>query len=118
MEKIHHPPTSQDTLINSEVRGLELREEVRVWEEVAASEARMTLMKSMIKEQLAFADLEEFGIEFTNKLKSVNTKNKTLYKKVSRRTDVEEGLDEIEDKDEKKTIINYRRENKKVDENI
>ena len=40
-------------------------------------------MKNMLKEDLAFADLEEFGIEFANKLKSVKTKNKTLYNKVS-----------------------------------
>ena len=41
MDKIHHPPTSQDTLTDLDVRGLELREEVKIWEEVAASEARM-----------------------------------------------------------------------------
>ena len=40
-------------------------------------------MKKMIKEDLAFADLQEFGLEFSNKLKSIKLGNKTLYRKVS-----------------------------------
>ena len=83
MEKIQHPQLSQDTPTNSVVGGQELGEEMKVWREIAASESRMMLMKSMIHEQLAFADLEEFGKEFENKLKSMNIKNKTLYNRVS-----------------------------------
>ena len=83
MDKIHHPSFTVPTL-KEDLRGLELREEIRIWKEIASSEARLTLMKIMIKEDLAFADLEEFGQEFTNKLKTVNTKKKTLYSKVSR----------------------------------
>ena len=63
--------------------GKELREESKVWEELATGEARMMLMRKMIKEDLAFADLESFGTEFNNKLKSIKLRNKTLYKKVS-----------------------------------
>ena len=63
--------------------GKELREESKVWEELATGEARMMLMKKMMKEDLAFADLESFGVEFNNKLKSIKLKNKTLYRKVS-----------------------------------
>ena len=37
----------------------------------------------MIKEHLAFADLEEFGLEFDNKLKSSKLKNKTTYSKIT-----------------------------------
>ena len=42
---------------------MELGEEVKVWQEIARSEERMVLMKTMIKEDLAFTDLEYFGIE-------------------------------------------------------
>ena len=62
---------------------MELGEESKVWKEVASSEARLTLMKTMIKNQLAFADLESFGQEFNNKLKSIKFKDKTLFTKVS-----------------------------------
>ena len=62
---------------------MELGEEERTWREVAASEERILLMRKMLKEDLAFADLEEFGIEFTNKLKSKKLKNKPLYTKVT-----------------------------------
>ena len=62
MEKHHQTPNdSQDTRIKTEMEGMELREESKVWKDVAASEARITLMKSMIKQDLAFADLEEFS---------------------------------------------------------
>ena len=37
--------------------GQELGEEIKVWKEVATSDARMILMKKMIREDLAFADL-------------------------------------------------------------
>ena len=84
MDKLQNPSNCiQTTLTRKEVRGLELGEEVKVWKEVASSEARITLMKNMLKHQLAFADLEEFGQELTNKLKSVNFKNKTIYLRVS-----------------------------------
>ena len=83
MEKIHHPKSNQPTL-KDDLRGLELGEEIKIWKEVASSEARMTLMKNMVKENLAFADLESFGQEFTNKLKTLNTKKRTLYSTVSR----------------------------------
>ena len=84
MEK-HQNPTnnSQKTLTKRAVRGTELGEEERVWKETASCEARITLMRSMIKHQIAFADLEEFGIDFTNKLKSVQFKNKTVFLRVS-----------------------------------
>ena len=65
------------------MRGLELGEESKIWKEVASSEARLTLMKTMIKNNLAFADLESFGLEFNNKLKSIKLKDKTLFTKVS-----------------------------------
>ena len=48
------------TLIQQDMRGQELGEKVKVWKEVANCEARITLMQTMIKHQLAFADLEEF----------------------------------------------------------
>ena len=81
MEKHQNPKSSQVTL-TKEMRGQELGEEGKVWQEVAASEARITLMKTMIKQDLAFADLEEFGIEFNNKMKSNKSKNTTIQKKV------------------------------------
>ena len=66
MDKHHHPQSSLPTLTRSEVRGMELGEEIKTWKEIAGSEARMTLMKTMIKHHLAFSDLEEFGVEFNN----------------------------------------------------
>ena len=84
-DKIHQPTNfSRDTLTKLEVRGLELGEEEKLWKEVASSETRLGLMKTMIKEQLAFADLEEFGKEFSNKLKTLTFKDKKLYSKVSK----------------------------------
>ena len=84
-DKIHQQTnSSQDTLTGSEVRGMELGEEEKLWKEVASSEARLGLMRTMIKEQLAFADLEEFGKEFSNKLKTLTFKDKKLYSKVSK----------------------------------
>ena len=65
------------------MRGQELGEKVKVWKEIASCEARITLMKTMITQEVAFADIEEFGQEFTNKLKSEKFKNNKLYKKVS-----------------------------------
>ena len=84
MDKHQNTPNStQPTLTKRDVRGLELGEESKVWKEVASSEARLTLMKTMIKNHLAFADLESFGLEFNNKLKSIKLKDKTLFTKVS-----------------------------------
>ena len=84
MDKHHHPQLSiQDTLTKKDVRGMELGEETKVWQEVASSEARLLLMRNMIKQQLAFADLETFGQEFNNKMKSLKFKNKTIYTRVS-----------------------------------
>ena len=84
MEKHHQTPNdSQDTPIKTEMEGMELREEIKIWKEVASSEARLALMKNMIKNQLAFADLEEFGQDFVNKLKTYKFKNTTLYSKLS-----------------------------------
>ena len=56
------------------MEGQELGEEEKIWREVATSEARLALMKNMVREQLAFTDLEEFGIIFDNKLKSKKLK--------------------------------------------
>ena len=58
------------------MRGLELRDEEKVWNGVAASECRIGLMVMMIKQKIAFADLEEFGQEFKNKVKSTKLRNK------------------------------------------
>ena len=83
MEKHQQTPQNCSSTPNKVLGGPELREEVKVWKELATSEARLGLMRKMINEQLAFADLQSFGIEFTNKLKSIKLKNKTLYRKVS-----------------------------------
>ena len=58
--------SSSPTSTIREVEGQELGEEERVWRDIATSEARLALMKNMVKEKLAFADLEEFGINFDN----------------------------------------------------
>ena len=83
MEKIPKPNFSSITL-KDDLRGLDLGEEEKIWKEVACSEARMALMKSMINQNLAFADLEDFGLEFTNKMKAVNVKNKTLVRNITK----------------------------------
>ena len=61
------------------MRGQELGEKVKVWKEIASCEARITLMKTMNTQEIAFADIEEF----TSNIKSEKFKNKTLYKMVS-----------------------------------
>ena len=84
MDKHQKPNlSSQITLILKDMRGQELGEKVKVWKEIASCEARITLMKTMITQEVAFADIEEFGQEFTNKIKSEKFKNNKLYKKVS-----------------------------------
>ena len=75
-DKIQKPNNLSIETLTNEMRGKELGEEEKLWKEVASSEARLGLMKTMIKEQLAFADLEEFGKEFSNKLKTLTFKDK------------------------------------------
>ena len=75
--------SSSPTSTIKDVEGQELGEEERVWRDVATSEARLALMKNMVKENLAFADLEEFGINFDNKLKTEKLKNKTVHSKLT-----------------------------------
>ena len=70
MDKPRPNPNLSSSTSTTKVEGQELGEEERVWREIAASEARLALMKNMVKEKLAFADLEEFGINFDNKLKT------------------------------------------------
>ena len=43
MDKIQNPNSNQPTLTLKDVRGLELGEEIRIWKEVASSEARLTI---------------------------------------------------------------------------
>ena len=83
MEKHHHNPQYSTETPTEKMGGMELREEEKIWRETASSESRIMLMKKMIKEDLAFADLEQFGQEFSDKLKSNKMKNKSLHKKVT-----------------------------------
>ena len=63
---------------------MDLREEERIWKEIANSEARLAMMTKMIQQNLAFADLEEFGSELSSKMKAIKTKNKTLHRNVTK----------------------------------
>ena len=60
----------------TEVRGLELREELKTWKNLAASEARIELMKKMIKENISFPDIEELSKVLTEKFRSKKFKSK------------------------------------------
>ena len=75
MERSTHPPPDSITL-TQEMRGQELEDEVKVWKEIAASEARIKLIQEMVKVNVAFADLEHFGQEIFNKFKSEKLKSK------------------------------------------
>ena len=75
-DKFPNPTNYSQATLNLDRRGKELREEEKVWKGVAASESRIELMKVMIKQGIAFADLEEFGLEFQNKIKSKKLKEK------------------------------------------
>ena len=44
--------------------GKDLGEEEKVWRGVAASEVRIGMMRIMIKQKIAFADLEELKEDF------------------------------------------------------
>ena len=66
--------TSENTLIYR--RGQELGEAAKVWIEIAESEARTNLMGVLIREGIAFADLEEFQTGIRNKFKSSIMKTK------------------------------------------
>ena len=64
-------------ITSSELEGPELREAVKVWQDLAASETRINMMKKMISEKIGFADLEEMKQEIFSKFKSSKFKNKT-----------------------------------------
>ena len=83
MDKIQNPQISYPTL-KEDLRGMDLREEERIWKEIANSEARLAMMNKMIQQNLAFADLEEFGSELSSKMKAIKTKNKTLHRNVTK----------------------------------
>ena len=73
MAKTHKPtPRSSSTLssLQEDRRGRDLGDEEKVWRGVAASEVKIGMMKVMIKQKIAFADLEELRIDFHNKIKS------------------------------------------------
>ena len=76
MVKFQNTQNSSLETLNQVRRGQELREEEKIWQGVASSESRIKLMKIMIKQGIAFADLEEFGQEFKDKIKSTKMKNK------------------------------------------
>ena len=70
MDKIQNPQISYPTL-KEDLRGMDLREEERIWKEIANSEARLAMMNKMIQQNLAFADLEEFWSELSSKMKAI-----------------------------------------------
>ena len=79
MAKTQNPkPHSSRTLSSSQEvrRGRDLGEEEKVWRGVSASEVRIGMMRVMIKQKIAFADLEELRIDFQNKIKSKKYKEK------------------------------------------
>ena len=80
MVKFQNTQNSSLETLNQVRRGQELREEEKIWQGVASSESRIKLMKIMIKQGIAFADLEEFGQEFRDKIKSTKMKNKMNVK--------------------------------------
>ena len=47
MTRSTNPPPSSDTTLKQELRGQELGDEAKVWKEIAASEARINLMKEL-----------------------------------------------------------------------
>ena len=57
-------------ITSSELEGQELRQAVKVWQELAASETRICMMRKMISDKIGFADLEEMSQEITSKFKS------------------------------------------------
>ena len=63
---------------------MDLGEEERIWKEIANSEARLAMMSKMIQQDLAFADLEEFGSELSSKMKTIKTKNRTLHRNITK----------------------------------
>ena len=63
-------------ITSSELEGQELREAVKVWQELAASETRICMMRKMISDKIGFADLEEMSQEITSKFKSSKFRGK------------------------------------------
>ena len=53
-----------------DVGGMSRREAVRLWTDLAESEARMNLLKILIKEGRGLPELEEFNLGLVNKFKS------------------------------------------------
>ena len=76
LEKSTTHPRDSITLCQ-DLRGQELEEEIKVWKETAASEARIRLMQEMKKEKVSFADIEHFEQEIYNKFKSQEFKSKS-----------------------------------------
>ena len=63
-------------ITSSELEGQELREAVKVWQELAASETRIIMMRKMISDKIGFTDLEEMNQEIISKFKSSKFKGK------------------------------------------
>ena len=63
-------------ITSSELEGHELREAVKVWQELAASETRIIMMRKMISDKIGFTDLEEMNQEIISKYKSSKFKGK------------------------------------------
>ena len=61
--------------LTSIVRGSSRRDAARIWSNLAESEARMNLLKVLVKEGRGVAELEEFNLGLASKFKSKKFKS-------------------------------------------
>ena len=82
-----------------------------VWRDLAASEARLTMMRELLECEVGLADIEEFGLDLHNKLRSEDFKEKSGENNSRRLVKV---TLEIKMRDERKISENLRRKVKEV----
>ena len=61
------------------MEGPELRANIKLWRDIAASECRIQLMRELGKINVGFSDLENFNLGIISKLRSEKMKGQFSY---------------------------------------
>ena len=67
--------------------GMEAREAAKLWKSIAESMARINLMRSLIKEKVGLAEIEEFSLDLSSKFRSYKFKNGSHRSKYDKSTE-------------------------------
>ena len=72
--------------------GMEAREAAKLWKSIAESMARINLMRSLIKEKVGLAEIEEFSLDLSSKFRSYKFKNGSHRSKYDKSTLTEKSM--------------------------